>query len=127
MEYLLLFTLLNIKHWYADFCIQTYDQTVKKGLYGDPIGLSHSLDHMLWTLFAMATFSLFHYVHPVDMLAISLIEAIIHYHIDYIKVRFGIKDATTARYWREFGADQLGHQLTYVGICWYMLGPAINL
>lgn len=127
MEYLLLFTLFAIKHWYADFYIQTYDQTVKKGVYGDPVGLSHSIDHMLWTLFALATFSLFHYVHPLDMLAICLIEAIIHYHIDYLKVKFGTKDSTTSRYWSEFGADQLGHQLTYIGICWYILGPAIKM
>jgi hypothetical protein len=111
MEFLLLLILLQFKHWYADFCIQTYDQTVKKGIYGDPVGLSHSLDHMSWTLVALVVFSFFHTIHP----------AAVHYPIDYLKVKFGIKDITKPRYWREFGLDQLAHQLTYVAIIWYIL------
>jgi hypothetical protein len=121
MEFLLLLILLQFKHWYADFCIQTYDQTVKKGIYGDPVGLSHSLDHMSWTLVALVVFSFFHTIHPAELLALSLAEAAVHYHIDYLKVKFGIKDITKPRYWREFGLDQLAHQLTYVAIIWYIL------
>ncbi len=121
MEFLILLTLLQLKHWLADFCIQTYDQTVKKGIYGDPVGVSHTLDHILWTLLALVIFSFFHTLNPVDMLAVSIIEGFVHYHIDYIKVKVGIKDATKPRYWREFGADQLAHQLTYIAVAWYLL------
>lgn len=121
MEILLLMLLLQAKHWYADFWIQTYDQTVKKGLYGDPVGISHSLDHMLWTLIALLIFSLIHPVEPVMILTISILEGFIHYHIDWFKVKYGIKDITKPRYWREFGADQFAHQLTYLAIIWFLL------
>ena len=121
MEILLLMFLLQVKHWYADFGIQTYTQTVRKGIYGDLVGISHSCDHLLWTLFAILIFSVFHYVHPAEILLISLIESLLHYHIDWLKVKFGSKDATTPRYWREFGLDQLAHQVTYLGIVYYLL------
>lgn len=121
MDILLLMFLLQVKHWYADFCIQTYDQTVKKGVYGDLVGLSHSLDHMLWTLFALFAFSMYQYIPLATVLIVSIIEAVVHYHIDYFKIRYGIKDHTTQRYWREFGLDQFAHQACYLVIIWYIL------
>lgn len=121
MEILLLMFLLQAKHWYADFFIQTYDQTVKKGLYGDPVGISHSLDHMLWTLIALLIFSLFHPIEMVMILTISILEGFAHYHIDWFKVRFGTKDLTKPRFWREFGADQMAHHICYLFIIWFLL------
>lgn len=121
MEILLLMFLLQAKHWYADFFIQTYDQTVKKGLYGDPVGISHSLDHMLWTLIALLIFSLFHPIEIVMILTISISEGFAHYHIDWFKVRFGTKDLTKPRFWREFGADQMAHHICYLFIIWFLL------
>ena len=58
MEILALLLLFQIKHWYADFKIQTYMQTVKKGVWLDPIGISHSLDHVIATLVVLVCFSL---------------------------------------------------------------------
>lgn len=113
--------LLQVKHWYADFWIQTYDQTVKKGVYGDPVGVSHSLDHMIWTVIALCIFSLFHSLDPALLLMISFLEGFLHYHIDWFKVKYGIKDITKPRYWREFGADQFAHQFTYLFIIWFLL------
>ena len=121
MEILLLMFLLQAKHWYADFGIQTYDQTVKKGIYGDLIGLSHSLDHMLWTLIALVIFSIFYTLDPVAMMAISIVEGVAHYHIDWLKVKYGIKDITKPRFWREFGLDQFAHQICYLAIVWFLL------
>lgn len=121
MDILLLMFLLQAKHWYADFWIQTYDQTVKKGVYGDPVGVSHSLDHMLWTIVALCIFSLVHPINIPLLLIISFLEGFFHYHIDWLKVKYGIKDITKPRYWREFGADQFAHQLTYLGMVYYLL------
>ena len=121
MEILLLMFLLQAKHWYADFFIQTYDQTVKKGVYGDPVGLSHSLDHMLWTVIALTIFNFFHPLAPVEILAISILEGIAHYHIDWVKVKYGIKDMYKPRFWREFGADQMAHHICYLFIIWYIM------
>lgn len=113
--------LLQAKHWYADFFIQTYDQTVKKGLYGDPVGISHSLDHMLWTVIALAVFSIFYPLDPVLILSVAIIEGFAHYHIDYVKVKYGIKDLTKPRFWREFGADQMAHHICYLFIIWFLI------
>lgn len=121
MEILLLMFLLQAKHWYADFFIQTYDQTVKKGLYGDPVGISHSLDHMLWTLIALLIFSFIHPIEPVMILTISILEGFAHYHIDWFKVKYGIKDMYKPRFWREFGADQMAHHICYLFIIWFLL------
>ena len=113
--------LLQAKHWYADFFIQTYDQTVKKGVYGDPVGISHSLDHMLWTVIALLLFSLIHPVEPVMILTISILEGFAHYHIDWFKVKYGTKNMMSPRFWREFGADQMAHHICYLFIIWLLL------
>jgi hypothetical protein len=124
MEIILLLVLFEIKHWYADFVIQTYKQTVHKGIYRDPIGISHTVDHMYTSLIVLIFFSLFiHALAPLTMLAVVIVEGIIHYHVDYIKVHYGCKDHTKPLYWNQFGQDQLAHQLTYLAMVAYLLVP----
>jgi hypothetical protein len=113
MEILLLL-LLQIKHWYADFKIQTYLQTVKKGIWLDPIGVSHSLDHAWATMLALLVFSLFVPVPAWLIVCIALVEGVIHYMIDYTKVKYGCKDNTKPLFWNQFGLDQLAHQICYL-------------
>jgi len=118
MEILILMTMFLIKHCYADFRIQTYRQTVRKGIYGDLCGMSHSLDHVWTTLIVLVLFSLFFTVIPAWLIVLlAVAEGILHYHIDWVKVKYGSKDITTQKFWCEFGHDQLSHQLTYVAIC----------
>lgn len=115
MEILLLLLFLQVKHWYADFKIQTYVQTVKKGVWLDPIGISHSMDHTCGTLIALLIFDLF--VLPLGVfaiLAVAIIEGILHYVIDYVKVKYGCKDNTKPLFWNQFGLDQLAHQICYI-------------
>lgn len=122
MEILALILLLQIKHYYADFVIQTYVQTVRKGIYKDPIGISHSVDHAWTTLLALFVFD--QLVMPLDlvtMVVITVVEALLHYHIDWAKVKFGTKDNTKPLFWNQFGMDQLAHQLTYLAMVWYLL------
>lgn len=121
MELILLVALFQIKHYWADFAIQTYQQTVRKGIYRDPVGLSHSLDHAVFTLIVLLVFNFFVYVPPLVMVVIALLESLVHYHIDFVKVKFGCKDTTRPVFWHQFGIDQLAHQLTYVAIYWYLL------
>ncbi len=121
MEILALLVLLQIKHWYADFVIQTYMQTVKKGVWLNPIGISHSMDHVWGTLVVLLLFSFFHHISVFGILIISLIEGVIHYIIDYVKVRYGCKDNTKPLFWNQFGMDQLAHQLTYISMVAYLL------
>lgn len=114
MDTLFLLLLLQVKHWYADFKIQTYMQTVKKGVWLDPVGVSHSLDHVYTTMIAALVFSLFYTVSPLLIIFVAFAEGILHYIIDYIKVRYGCKDNTKPLFWNQFGLDQLAHQITYL-------------
>lgn len=120
METLLLLVLLQIKHWYADFKIQTYMQTVKKGVWLDPIGMTHTRDHMLASLVVILLFSFIHPVSPLIILLVVSLEGAYHYIVDYVKVKYGSKDNTTPLYWNQFGLDQLAHQLSYIAITWYL-------
>jgi len=121
MEILLLLLFLQVKHWYADFKIQTYLQTVKKGVWLDPIGLSHSTDHVLCTLVALLLFNLIHPLSGLTILIIAFAEGILHYIIDFVKVKYGCKDNTKPQFWNQFGLDQFAHQFTYLGIAYILL------
>jgi len=114
MEIILLLFLLQIKHCYADFVIQTYKQTVHKGIYRDPIGISHSVDHVWTSLVALLVFSFFYTTNPFTIMWLCIAEGILHYHIDFVKVKFGSKDQTKPIFWAQFGLDQLAHQVTYL-------------
>jgi hypothetical protein len=121
MEILLLLLFLQIKHWYADFKIQTYMQTVKKGVWLDPVGMSHSIDHVRATLIAL---TIFYFIHPLPILgilALAVIEGLAHYIIDFIKVKYGSKDSTKPLFWNQFGLDQMAHQICYLIMVWYFL------
>ena len=121
MEILALLLLLQIKHWYADFKIQTYMQTVKKGVWLDPIGISHSMDHVWGTLVALMIFNIFHPIAAGAILLVGFVEGILHYIIDYVKVKHGCKDNTKPLFWNQFGLDQLAHQFCYLLIAAYLL------
>ena len=121
MEILLLLLLLQIKHCYADFVLQTYMQTVKKGVWLDPIGISHTVDHVYCTLIVLLIFC---FVVPLSTGAIlltALVEGIVHYLVDYSKVKYGSKDNTKPIFWTQFGLDQLAHQATYLAMVAYLL------
>ena len=121
MDLLFLLLLLQIKHCYADFVMQTYIQTVKKGVWLDPTGVSHTTDHMICTLVAMLVFSFFVPVSAIAIILVTFIEGIVHYLVDYSKVKYGCKDNTKPIFWTQFGLDQLAHQVTYVWMIWYLL------
>jgi hypothetical protein len=121
MDILLLFLLLQVKHCYADFVLQTYMQTVKKGVWLDPIGISHTTDHIYCSLIALLIFSFFYPVGAFTIISVTLVEGIIHYLVDYTKVKFGSKDNTKPIFWTQFGLDQLAHQLTYLWMVWAIL------
>jgi hypothetical protein len=121
MEILILLLLLQIKHCYADFYLQTYMQTVKKGVWMDPIGLSHTVDHIYSSLIVMLGFSLFVSINPISIIFVVTVEGIIHYLIDFIKVKYGCKDNTKPIFWTQFGLDQLVHEMTYLWMVWYLL------
>lgn len=121
MEILALLTLLQIKHWYADFKIQTYMQTVKKGVWLDPIGISHTLDHIWCSLVALLVFSLIIPINAQLIIPIVFVEGILHYTIDFTKVKYGCKDNTKPLFWNQFGLDQLAHQVCYMAMAYILI------
>ena len=121
MDILALLLLLQIKHCYADFVLQTYMQTIKKGVWMDPIGISHTLDHVYCSLVALLVFSLFVPLSAFSILFVSLVEGVIHYLVDYSKVKYGSKDNTKPLFWTQFGLDQLAHQATYLAMVAYLI------
>jgi hypothetical protein len=82
MELLLLLVLLQIKHCYADFVLQTYMQTVKKGVWLDPVGISHTTDHVYCSLIALLVFSFFIPLSAFAIIGVTVVEGIIHYIVD---------------------------------------------
>jgi membrane-bound metal-dependent hydrolase YbcI (DUF457 family) len=96
-------------------------QTVKKGEWLNPVGVSHSLEHVYSSLVVLFIFSLFSPLNIALVLIVVLFEGILHYLTDYTKVRFGSKDNTKPIFWHQFGADQLAHQLTYTLMVFILL------
>jgi hypothetical protein len=121
MEILALLTLLQIKHWYADFKIQTYMQTVKKGVWLNPIGISHTMDHIWCSLVALFVFSLLFPINVSLIIPIVFVEGILHYAIDFTKVKYGCKDNTKPLFWNQFGLDQLAHQICYMAMAYIII------
>ena len=121
MEILALLTLLQIKHWYADFKIQTYMQTIKKGVWLDPVGISHTMDHIWCSLVALFVFSVIFPINVSLIIPIVFVEGILHYTIDYTKVKYGCKDNTKPLFWNQFGLDQLAHQVCYMAMAYILI------
>jgi hypothetical protein len=121
MDFLTLLFLLQVKHWYADFKIQTYMQTIKKGVWLDPIGITHTTDHMKATAVVLLIFWLMFPVNIMSLVIVWLLEGPYHYAVDYTKVKYGSKDNTQPLFWNQFGLDQMAHQLSYLAIAWYLL------
>jgi len=111
--YFILFFWLQIKHYVIDYVLQTQSQIERKGVYGDLVGMSHSLLHGVGTLVIFTVYSC------LGMgIVLGLMDFLIHYHIDWAKMRYGTKDKSTKAFWNELGLDQLAHQLTYLMLLW---------
>jgi hypothetical protein len=112
-ELLILFMLFS-KHFVIDFPLQTPYQWMNKGTYGHPGGLLHAGLHAFGTLviflFMMASIE--------GAIILALIDGILHYHIDWAKMRinahYGWKADKHPEFWVLLGLDQYLHALTYL-------------
>ena len=117
---LLAMAYLLAKHMVADYMLQTPYQWMNKGRYGHPGGLLHVAIHLAMTV---PVFAILAPATPTTAGAILGGEALIHYHMDWIKENLGkaLKlQSNGAGFWRLHGLDQLVHGLTYVGIVWLL-------
>lgn len=117
---LFLLSLLLIKHAVADFFLQRAFMFKDKHVYGGKGGITHAVIHGgLTGIILLAVIS-----NVYLALGLAAADAVLHYHIDYIKSSWNVKtqaQPSELRYWYAFGLDQLAHQLTYVGMIWYII------
>jgi hypothetical protein len=101
------------KHMIADYYMQYSWMMKYKGTYGHWKGMAHSEFHGFLT-FALLWWFGFGFFWSVAM---GLLDAIIHYHIDWTKSnlwkakKLGPNDQA---YWMIHGTDQFLHLMTYV-------------
>lgn len=107
--------LFQLKHFVADFQLQTPWMLRNKGRYGHPGGLAHVGIHLIATLPILLWLG----VTPWALLGLLAVEAVVHYHLDFAKERltrrFGV-GPDRAGFWTLTGLDQAGHQLTYIAM-----------
>jgi hypothetical protein len=116
---LLLLALLQLKHWYIDFVIQTNVEIASKGIYGDSHGLNHSIKHGIGTMLCIILVTGIDHIAFASILA--FLDSMIHYHIDWIKSNYGHKDMTQKSFWVHLGLDQMMHQITYIFIAYLII------
>lgn len=116
---LLILALLQLKHWYVDFVIQTNEEVASKGIYGDQLGLWHSMKQGIGTLIAIIAVTGPTYLLYAMVLAV--VDFVIHYQIDWVKMNYGNRDIRTPQFWNHLGLDQMAHQLTYIGIVYVVI------
>lgn len=114
---LMLLTLLQVKHLFADFFLQSPRMLAKRAVYLHWGRVEHAGLHAILSFVSLLIIGA-----PLIFSAIlSVLEWIVHYHIDWAKGRHSEQKQhgpSDAGYWRAFGVDQLMHQLTYVVMLW---------
>ncbi len=117
--FLFLIVVLFTKHFYVDFPLQTPFQYLNKGTYGHPGGLQHSGYHALATLLIVSL------VNPAWAIGIAIFDFVVHYHVDWAKVKlnkhYGWKPDTDKEFWWLLGLDQYLHALTYISIAYILV------
>jgi len=109
-QFELILSLLFLKHFLFDFVLQSKTMLFSKGRYGTWGGILHSLQHGAGTFFVLTVISL-----PCA-LVFAATDALVHYHIDWIRGKYGSKDVTSDIFWSHMGLDQLAHGFTYIVI-----------
>lgn len=107
---------LLFKHFICDFPLQAFPWMYRnKGIYGHAGGLAHAGIHAAGMWIVLAFF------FPWWLAAVGgCIDAVAHYHIDWVKVNLtavmGWRPDNSDWFWVLLGADQLLHYLTYLAI-----------
>ncbi len=114
---LLLLVLLQVKHMFADFYLQTPKMLSGRGVYFHVGRAQHALVHVVGSIVVFLIFGA-----PLSfILVICALEWIIHFNIDFAKASYSDKkklQPDQAAFWRAAGLDQFLHNLTYVAMVW---------
>ena len=117
----LLLGILFFKHWFVDFVNQSQEEIDSKGIYGNWVGLVHSIKHGVLTAFIFGTIAQIDWPSAV---VVGVVDTAIHYHIDWAKNALNNSLGYTiqmSQYWALFGLDQLAHALTYLFLVWCII------
>ncbi len=121
---LLLLCLLQIKHMFADFYLQTPKMLTGRGEYFHLGRAQHAGVHVVGSALIFLLFGA-----PISfILIISALEWIIHFNIDFAKASYSDKknlQPNQAAFWRATGLDQLMHSLTYIAMVWAWIAFAV--
>lgn len=105
--------LLQIKHLIVDWCWQPPYEWQNKGTYGHFGGIRHAAKNAIGTALCFVPF-----VAVPALVAITLIDFVLHYHIDWAKMSINkaldLSPSKNAEFWYLTGFDQFLHQLTYL-------------
>jgi len=110
IQFEIIISLLLLKHFLFDFVLQSKAMLFSKAIYGRWPGLLHSIAHGAGTFFVLTVTSL------TCALFFAVLDTIIHYHVDWIRGKYGSKDVTSDLFWMHMGLDQLAHGFTYIFI-----------
>ena len=102
---------------FADYFLQTQRMLSDRAEYVHVGRVQHVIIHAIGSAIAFALLL----TNPVFILVTVVIEAVVHYHIDWAKDNLNQKwDLTPDQsgYWSLTGLDQLLHQLTYIAMVW---------
>ncbi|TMV07604.1 DUF3307 domain-containing protein [Ruegeria sediminis] len=116
----LLLCLLQIKHMFADYYLQTPKMLAGRGEYFHVGRAQHAGVHVIGSALVfliVGTPLLF-------ILVIGVLEWVIHFNIDFAKAHYSDKkqlQPNQAAFWRAAGLDQLLHNLTYIAMAWAWL------
>ena len=106
---------LQVKHFVADYVLQPSWMLSGKGDLRRLGGYAHAAFHALSSLPALAIAGL----AALELALLVMAELVVHYSIDFAKAGLSARNLAgpdTRAYWTLHGADQLMHQLTYVGL-----------
>ena len=106
---------LQVKHFVADYVLQSGWIIRSKGDLRRAGGYAHAAVHVAGTIPGLVLFGL----GGTTIIVLALGEFVIHFLIDHLKAvhaRSRPADVTTRAYWAAHGFDQLLHQLTYTAM-----------
>jgi Protein of unknown function (DUF3307) len=117
---LVLFALLQIKHMFADYFLQTPRMLSGRGEYWHLGRAQHAAVHGIGSAICFALVG----AGPAVIAGLVIGEWVVHFNIDWCKARYcdakGL-NPSQAGFWQAAGFDQALHQLTYVAMVWIWL------
>nr|WP_237215637.1 DUF3307 domain-containing protein [Ruegeria lacuscaerulensis] len=113
----LMLCLLQIKHMFADYYLQTPKMLAGRGEYFHMGRAQHAAVHVVGSVLVFLLFG----APWAFILIIAALEWIVHFNIDFAKASYSDKKQlvpTQSAFWRAAGLDQCLHNLTYVAMVW---------